>query len=272
VVLTFDSATNKGEMNEGAIVFDCKSLLEFVGIERAACQWSGNDQIVIYLTGGQSSSILYGTSSSLLNVGDNITFLSQPSLKAQCVVVDKSRCWNWSSIQSKVVKVETATSMSYPKVQISSPSILAPCQDLVLDLTGSSGNAGRNWESVKIVAQQMPKISENIVTAALNNYLARNYSFSPPSRIPSSLLVRGAGYNFKVTLCNFLGACSSSTRVVQIMRNESSIPLVSIAGSSYLQFYSRSTLQVKAVAYTQSCSGLVSTSSLTFNWSMTLLS
>ena len=71
----------------------------------------------------------------------------------------------------------------------------------------------------------------NVVSTARNvtleqELLVRNYTLTPPYPIPESLLEKGSAYAFSVTLCNFLGACGSSTARVQVLH--SLLPSVSL--------------------------------------------
>jgi hypothetical protein len=131
-------------------------------------------------------------------------------------------------------------------------------------LTGSTGSGGRNWKSIKLLARQSPAVS-NI--QPLNQFFAKNYTFSPPGAIPSTYFMKGTNYTFQATLCNFLGACGNRFIQVAINDNDNSlIPFATILGSANLNTYRRFALQLKSSAFTVNCLGETSYQSLVYDW------
>lgn len=257
LILSFNGSTN---MNGYSNSFPCSALLSFTGISFSTCTWRDSSSILIY----QSTS-----TNQLLEVGSSIVLKSVSTFKAQCSASNSAACSNWMSIKGKTVLVAAPSTVSSPSVQISAPTLLAPCQSFTLDLTSSTGSAGRTWKTMNVVARQSPKISS---VTELNNFLSTNYTFSPAGVVPASLLTRGANYVFQVTLCNFLTACDTKTAAVSILQNETVLPLLSIAGSSSLSLARSVPLSIKANAFTQSCTGAISFSGLRYVWAISVLS
>jgi hypothetical protein len=259
IIVTFDQPTNMGGYSNS---FPCSSLFSFLGISSSSCFWKDTSTINIY----QSSS----STASSLDIGKNITLLSTSILKAYCPSSTNSQlCLTWKTISGKTVKIIAPSSVIAPLISISAPTVLAPCQSFTMDLTSSSGNAGRAWKSTIFTVSQSPKISS---IQPLYNYLVKNYTYSPPGIIPSSLLSRGTTYTIGVTLCNFLQACSTKSTSITIIKNETLIPVVSIKGSTSISTYRSYPLSIKSKAYTESCTGETSVSHLKYSWKLTFLS
>jgi hypothetical protein len=259
IIVTFDQPTNMGGYSNS---FPCSSLFSFLGIASSTCLWKDTSNINIY----QSAS----SSANSLDIGKNITLLSTAILKAYCPSsITSQLCSTWKTIPGKTVKITAPTSVVSPMISVSAPTILAPCQSFTLDLTSSSGNAGRSWKSMIFTISQFPKVSS---VQPLYNYLVKNYTYSPPGVIPSTLLSRGTTYTIGVTLCNFLQACSTKSASITIMKNETLIPVVSIKGATSISTYRSYPLQIKSKAYTESCTGETPFSNLKYSWKLTFLS
>ena len=101
-------------------------------------------------------------------------------------------------------------STQVPYVGIASPDTLGPCDSLMLDLSSSTGNGGREWESVSIVVSSTGTTQN---TSIVQNFVNLDtYSINPPSVIPPSVLQKGVSYNFEITLCSFLSACGQANK------------------------------------------------------------
>jgi hypothetical protein len=255
IILTFNSPTNRGKSYNS---FSCFSYFAFKNVNNSQCSWSDDSTIIIYQTSSSPESMF-------LNVGQNLTLKSVSNLKAFCVNSgDSGSCNSWKSVSSQSIMIQAPLQPIAPVVQMSAPRLISPCQSLSIDLTSSTGNGGRNWKSIKLLARQSPAISD---IQPLNQFLTKNYTFFPPGVIPSTYFTKGTNYTFQATLCNFLGSCGSKFIQVTINDNDNSlIPFATIQGSTTLNIYRRFSLQLKSSAYTINCRGETSYQSLFYDW------
>lgn len=245
IELLFNAATNNGGYASG---FLCSALLSFVSEATATCQFSSSTSIKIF--------------SNALIVGSEVT-LKADFIRAFCGSGDTAVCGKWASIGETVVILSAPDTLLLPTVLISSPTSLGACQSLTLDLTSSTGNAGRPWSSYAVSAQRAGVSGGD---GSLNSFLQTSYKLSPPTKIAADLLIKGATYLFTAKLCNFLNACGTTTQAVVVTTDESVTPVVTISGGNERTINTYSTLAIKAIAFTQSCTGAVSSSNLTYNW------
>jgi hypothetical protein len=255
IILKFNSPTNRGKSYNS---FSCFSYLAFKNVNNSQCSWVDDSTINIYQTSSSPSQLF-------LNVGQNLTLKSVLNLKAFCVNSgEASSCNSWKSVSSQSIMVQAPLKPITPLVQMSAPRLISPCQSLSIDLTSSTGNGGRNWKSIKLLARQSPAVSD---IQPLNQFLTKNYTFSPPGMIPSTYFTKGTNYTFQATLCNFLGSCGSNFIQVTINDNDNSlIPFATILGSNALNMYRRFALQLRSSAYTVNCRGETSYQSLPYDW------
>jgi hypothetical protein len=255
IILKFDAPTNRGKSYNS---FICNTYFTFKNVNNSQCNWYDDSTINIYQL-SSSSEIVF------LNVGQNITLKAVVTLKAFCVnSADGSSCNNWKSVAQQSIIIRPALEAIAPVIQISAPRLISPCQSLSLDLTSSTGNGGRNWKSIRLVARQSPSVSD---LKPLNQFLALNYSLSPPTNIPSTYFTKGTNYTFQATLCNFLDSCGGHFVQVAINDNDNSlIPYATILGSTTLNVYRKFAVQLKSSAFTVNCRGETSYQSLAYEW------
>ncbi|RYG69290.1 hypothetical protein EON64_03095, partial [archaeon] len=262
IELTFDSGTNQASF---AGTFRCSSLLSFQAIGLASCQFISSSIIRIIQT--QSSA-----TAAFLAVGSDVTLKGSTDLRAVCSISDTKKCSTWASVAGKTIQVQVPAVLQAPTVVLSGPSSLTACQNLRLDATSSSGNAGRSWSSFQMLARRVGPGGGGGADGALTTFLSSSsFKLSPPTTIPQNLLAKGVTYAFTATLCNFLTACGSATKVVVVNEDESVTPVVTIAGGSSRSFGRSLAIEVRANAFTQSCTGAVSVQNLQYNWSLALV-
>ncbi len=247
ITLSFDSATDKSGYS---YAFPCDNLLSFADNTLSKCVWSDD-----------ASKIMIYSSSSALTVNSSISILGS-KLKAKCYS-DANTCSAWQFIPSDTVFVESPSVSSTPLVSIGAPSTINGCNSLSIDLSSSSGHGGRAWVSVAFSVE-----SKGSNVDALESYLNANYSML--TEVPSSYFNGGSLYGITVTLCNFLGACGSSTHRLTVLNTNDLVPFVQIAGQSLVTVtHTDEYLDLVAYAYTESCSGVRSASNLDYSWVVT---
>lgn len=261
IILSFDSFTNRAGFSSA---FTCTALFSFTGISTTSCLWQ--DAATVYLYPAYKTPT--ASSITILGVGSIIMLKSGTGLRAICPTGGNvTFCNKWPTVASVNITVQAPLSLQLPIVQVSAPNSITSCQSLTLDLTSSSGNAGRPW-TVVIVATELSQAF--YPATGINNFLSLNYTFSPPKAIPASLLVGGTTYSFTITLCNFLTACQSVTWQVVVTQSTNLVPIVSITGSNVLSTYRNFPIVVNSLAYTQSCLGVISYANLKYTWSVAL--
>ncbi len=247
VTVVFDSSTNKGGYSNS---FTCTTLFTFNGDSSAKCTWVDSSKVTITPTG-----------STVLSVGDSVQLTG--SVKAKCTTT-ATACAGWSAMSSATVSVSAPLSPKVPVVSIGAPSTIGSCNSLTLDLSSSTGNGGRSWASM---AFSIDSKAEN--ASMIADYLNNNYVLSPPTVIPNSYFVKGGEYGFSATMCNFLGACGTSTYKLSVASNDDPVPVVKIAGKSSITITRDSShLSLGASAFTENCDGSQSTSNLKYAWSV----
>ena len=160
--------------------------------------------------------------------------LAGNDLSAACDAALTNDCDIWPRVNTSSddasdfsVLISTADSPVSPVVSISSPSTVGSCDDFVLDISSSSGSGGRAWRSVTII---VTSTGSSTNTSAVQAHVDSVYEANRATTIPYALLAAGLSYGFEVSLCNFLGECSSGshrcTKVATIM------PALTIYGSA----------------------------------------
>jgi hypothetical protein len=259
VTLSFDVATDRGSLYG---TFSCRALVRFVGDGTAQCQWFSDSQLRVY-----PAAVGVG---SVLGVGGNVTLVAN-TVRARCSDANRAAglCASYVPAASTTVVVTAPSVPTTPSVVISAPSSIGGCNSLTFDLAGSAGAAGRPWDTVSFAVSTTPVSTS--AAAQLLQFLSRNYTLSPPLPVSSTVLTKGYTYSIKVTLCNFLKACGSATKVVSVAESIAPVPVVTIAGQPVRTVYRADALSVVADAYTQSCTGSKSSSGVQYTWATTQL-
>lgn len=255
VALTFDSPTDKARYSN---VFSCMSLLSFDGADTAACQWMSSATVLLYPK-------YTGPDSNALAVGSNVTLFAD-QVRARCVVNDTSACSAWATVPLTRVAVRAPVNPTTPVVSFPLPSAVSACNPLVIDLTASSGTAGRPWESLTF--KVLTSNGETVAAMLLQQYLDANYTYSPPTVVPTDILAPGFIYSIQATLCNFLGACGTVVRKVTVHQGAVLVPIASINGPKQRDTYRYAPLVLNSAAYTKSCDDIVAYGNLTHTWTV----
>ena len=242
VSIDFDASTDRASLLD---IFKCADLFTFRSANSSKCQWMDSSRVLAYISGEHSS-----------NVGD-VVELAPAKLKAHCPISADCSSWTYAVVTS--VTISAPSKPIVPVVIISSPAIIGECDDLTLDLSGSSGSGGRQWKSVQFEVQ-----SSSSNASKIESYLNKNYHITPPGSIPRQLLSASFSYIFTATLCNFMGACSSTTARVAVSSNV--IPIVSLVGSQHVTINRKDKLRLTATAYFSTCRGGKSMANLDFYW------
>jgi len=255
ISIQFESETDRGGQ---ATAFPCDALLVLEGgdVSQSACQWANRKHLVVY----PSADVGIGSALGLRN----------GTIRARCTAAAAATapCAEWPAVTPNVslATVLAPSTPVLPRVAVSYSASLGSCDDLVLDLGGSTGAGGRAWATPTFSVQVEPAATN---TSSLVSFLANQYELSPPSAVPAALLAPGVNYEIGMTLCNFLGACGSTSAFVSIADpTAGALPVISVLGSAERSMLVRDTLDVLARAHTASvaCDGSVSTANLQYSW------
>jgi hypothetical protein len=130
LIALFNSPTDKGQLSS---TFSCFYLFYFKGSSNSKCKWIDSVTVRVYSSG------------SLINIGSEFSLLPNV-IKAQCTSSDISDCNDWSYCNNTIVTVSVPKAAISPSVVISAPSVVGNCDSFVLDLSGSLGSGGREWQ------------------------------------------------------------------------------------------------------------------------------
>ena len=261
VYIYFDSATDRAYQGSG--LFDCSAILDFPGASTSECVWETRSLLYVYCD-----------LDSPLKVGDKITLVPN-SLKAKCTnKVSVCATWKYSSGEVEYT-ITTALDAVVPTPSIDAAEKIGSCDKFVLDLSLSGGSGGRLWFPLNITVTSPNGFS----VTALQNFYDTVYEESPPTPAGIDLFELGGIYNFDVSVCNFLGKCSTPGDTTHTVEYEPvTRPIAYIMGEAQ-DLFSKNKLSVKCVAYVRTCSGdtynsnffiadAESTAGLSYSWSI----
>jgi hypothetical protein len=269
VNVLFDSSTNFGGY-QLLTSFPCNNLLDFKCSFISKCQWSD----------ARSLNAFVKTSDECAKPGDIVKLTQDARIKAACVVTTINVCSNYAhwpamntSALSSGMKIANALNPILPTIIVSMPSKVSwNCSSLIVDLTGSYGNGGRSWRNMSIIASS----DTGVDLSRLQDFLNHKYQMNPPSAIPPSYFpLPGVQYFFQVRMCNFLGACSTSTKSVLVVSE--AIPVVKILSSTSSPVRTTRSQALSLLSYasiSSSCLGSVSSvdkGSMQYNWTTYLV-
>ena len=248
IEVKFDALTNRAGFTN--YVTDCTVLFVLAGLDsKSACNWLSDSMISVFLSGDSAA-----------DVGDAIV-LKSSILQAECTVSD---CSGWSYSEMQTVTIEPPITASTPTIVISAASELGPCDDLHLDMSGSTGAGGRSWSSVAWSVESLQANSSSVADF-LNTYGSAT-DVSLTVTVPASLLYAGFGYNVIVLVCNFLGACGRVSHYFSVSSVES-VPAVTIASAKVLNVFRYSRFSVSGTAFIHTCDGSTDMSNIHLEWS-----
>jgi hypothetical protein len=190
ILVTFVGSTNEGGFVKSELAKSCSKLFNFsksslspssspMELDGVRCVWADDKSLEL-------------SPASALSAGD-VLFLKSGVLKARCTSKTDLGCSSWPFTVSHnlTVSVPSLELLSPPVVTLSTPSELGVCDDLLLDLSSSSGSGGREWKSllfkVTILSAQTSVSSSSSLQQYLSNLTARS-SHSTSSKSLSSLI------------------------------------------------------------------------------------
>jgi len=156
----------------------------------------------------------------------------------------------------------TKRAILYPTnpLKVSASVVVSPyfgsCEDILLDPTASSGDAGRNWLAVRwsvASTDTTPFLNENISLYLNNRYSSTNGLVSVPNRYLKSNIV----YTFTLRLTNFLLSMDIATTIPVTGSLKGSFPIVRINGLQDSFYRVNETINLHAIANFPSCNVVI---------------
>jgi hypothetical protein len=250
IQIQFDSNTNQAGL---LTVFLCDTLFGFACAESSRCVWVDSKTVTAFLSSHNSCA---GPQNLFEIKGGKGLRARCPSANGACTNFN-----SWAQTSTNIMTILPPDSPITPSVSISMPATIGQCSNLLLDISSSSGNGGRQWANLTILVQSSANVTE------LQKFLNNRYQISPPTMLPARFFDAGQSYNFIVELCNFLGQCSTSSKKVTILATI--MPTISIAGANLRSLKRFESLSLKASAEVSSCDGSSSSSTgISFSWNI----
>ena len=231
--------------------FNCSHLLSFLGATTSNCLWSDDATIVasFNLSSGLSSN-------NLLYIGNTVTMYEN---KTKPVCSNPTKC-DYSTESNAVVLAPLKAIV--PVVSMSSASVVSSCDNIIIDASLSTGNAGRSWIDLMWSVTLSDEVNANVTSYLNSKY---NESLKDLITIPNDILSQGS-YVLTLKLTNFFGEYSISSISVTVSSSVG-IPVVAIGGPSTISKLRNESIELFAIGSLPSC-GDSSSKALTYTWSV----
>eukprot|EP01036_Dinobryon_divergens_P027814 gene27814-36642_t len=223
LTLLFSTATNKALLPDN---FFCRDLLLFSFADQSKCQWLDSTTIKITFLGGRSPS-----------VGSFIQLSKSKHIKkltAACPL--NYDCSRWQPIsEDSRIRIHGPLYPVEPTVVANGPAEIDFCSPLLIDLSSSSGSAGKPWLNFTVTVTATNSNADGILSRLLAliqqvaSDSASNNSYVAV-RLPAGLLDATATYSFYFVACNWMQRCSGATYFVAQYNRSTAVPTTSIAG------------------------------------------
>lgn len=224
VVISFDSPSDLGGIK--TTTWPCSSLFSFTSAASTSCSWVNASAVIVVfeLVTIDDIGVTY------LTIGDEVTLLGG---RLRAFSTGPS---NNPAAGTSVTVTLAPLNPSAPTIVLFTPSSIGSCANLTVDATGSYGNGGRLFTSVRwtvsaIVYGAADRILDvSAIQDQLNEHSAV-YQVARPTTILSSTLTR-ATYTFTLVLKNFLDLRTSKTMTV-VRASDPVAPALAIIGPTY---------------------------------------
>jgi hypothetical protein len=249
IIFKFDMTTNQGKLFNS---FSCNKLFEFKCASQSVCQWTDSKTISGSVSGAEGCVV----------PGDSVMLVRNNNITLSCS--GRNCVSNGLSAVPKSLVIQAPAAPVSPTITIGVPSALGQCSSLLLDLSGSLGSGGREWRNVSVHVTSSSSSSSFTGTTALNQFLTRNFTVSPPTAIPAVYFTAGVSYSFQVSLCNFLGRCGHSSASVVV--TQTLLPTVTIDGSAVRNVLISQPIFLSSTAFVAYCNGNPSALGINYVW------
>ena len=231
-------------------VFNCSALFTFAGSSMSTCLWATTKQV--------TASIGVSITLASVNIGDSVVVKGGVLFP----ICQSGKLCTAATRMSLVVT--EPLSPTTPTVSLSAPIKIGSCDNLVMDPTATTGQAGRPWQRIIWSATALASNTKNLTT-----FLNKQYrSTSDLVIVPKDYLTPGAAYTISIQLTNFLGR-SAVASVKVTVDSLAAIPSLTIAGPKVVTLTRPQALSLFAVATLPSCAqNSSSANTLVYTWKL----
>ena len=240
VVISFDTATDQAGILDNS--WSCDRLFTFVSASLASCTWADLSTVRAYPSPLSTNP---NTPGRAMQPGDTIT-LAGGKIRVQCRV--GTVCTDNFVAATVTTSIQQPLNPLIPTVSVGVPNTIGGCSDLLVDLSSSTGNGGRAWQSITWnVASQRGDPSP------VANYLSSYYDINSNTALVPKLLLLNTKYSITATLFNFLNGSASGTSSVTVS-GDINLPVASIQGPSLVNTKANTVLTLVGTAALTPCS------------------
>jgi hypothetical protein len=254
IFIEYDTPTNI-PVFANKTLFKCYNIAKFEGDLDSSCKWI-NSKVLLALLSPKTN--------SMIKVDDSILMLDK-KVKAFCGLGCDPSLLSYSP--AFTIKVSAPLNPVVPVVALSSSNFISSCDNIVLDPTSSSGEAGRPWKAILWIvegdcenekcANQMAFLVRNL-TFVLNN----QYQYTDNLVILEKTLGLIPGiYKISLKLINVFDQSNLGSTIIKISTS-SVVPSVTIAGPPIISLYRWQSLTVVAIASLPKCANSSSSSNI----------
>jgi hypothetical protein len=194
---------------------------------------------------------------------------TQPSSRPSVQPISRPSCFPSGQPTNRPTGSPTSF-LSLPRVILKVPPVQSVCTGLLFDLSTSTGNLNHPWRNITI---EVTSTAFAGLTIELQRFLKNHYKglvndLAPPLQLPTEYFKPNVNYSFTVSICNVLGACGSTHRVLRMI--EVKVPTVSIVGSGVREMTrSQSLLLISSVQKMACNDSVLNLNALIYNWQIT---
>lgn len=218
--VSFSAATNTPSPLPLTSRFPCFYLMNFDLVNGTTCLWSNSTLLTVYLS-----------SAALVYPGWQVTLIKD-RIRAACTSTTPSFCdQQYSFMPRTVLTISSPVNLITPVVALNVPQSTMSCDDLILDATGSTGHAGREWLSVAwTVTGSLHRSNLSAIQTYMNTYATNVRSMVSVPRSQLFPDYRPRTLTFKLTLTNYLGVAGTRTATTTFQYDGNARPRLFIYG------------------------------------------
>eukprot|EP01041_Mallomonas_annulata_P000326 gene327-588_t len=237
ISVLFSASTNLAGITTST--WPCNRIFDFSGVDYTTCFWTNSSAVKI--------SFQYVKNVDYVYPGD-IILLKSNVITASCV--KSSPCSNYPTNNVSAMIVLPPLKPISPTIVMKVPSTVDYCSQFIIDVSGSYGNGGRQWDRIE---WRLYTHNDTIIPT-VTTFLNRFTDLSSPITVSTALLNESA-YTLSLSLTNFLNQTSIKSAVVHISRSSLNVkPQVSIVGSASRVIYRSQVLTIAATVLSSNCS------------------
>lgn len=266
VYIYFDYDTDRGVTIVRESPFICSLLFSFTSSEQALCRFVNDALVKVEYILPISPMV------EKVQINREITLLSGV-IRRKCVYKNTLICESMPFSQSTTVLISAPNSINEVQASLVTSYLINPCDDLILDATGSEGHGGRYWKQIEWqVSCDTPLGSNTTAGIILQEYLNLHFINSTAMifHIPNIVLLHSnCSYTITMMLTNFMNSFSLTSSKVSIEEG-SFKPSVVILGNPIRSIHSNEPLLLSTNVSISKCimDNISTNTSLKFSWSL----